>query len=382
MKVLTVATVLTATVAIPAVPAAAAGTGWWAMPGYLVTNSGFNPNETSVTVPTVPNLRLIYASSPDRIGQRAPLVADELVYTMDDLGVTATEEATGAQRWRFEPVDEGYVLTQIVHAAGQLVVAAQYWAGMPGDDHARIFVLDAATGTVVRHFNDHGLITQMLVDRGVVVASGESRWTTDTRAYSIADGQLIWTHDRHMRLPVSAGGRVVLSGTGWAVLPLLSVIIDIETGKIIHSEANREYRPLAADEKGTKFYVAWGHSLQVLDASTGTLTWLASNLSPAFAVVSPTRLYVTSFGGTVFALNRGTGAIFWSRTIPGSEYQRAIVAGGVMYVTAKGDRVHTLNPVNGAPLNAPAFTGAVDQIVATYGRVYSTDGTKVTVYGL
>lgn len=55
---------------------------------------------------------------------------------------------------------------------------------------------------------------------------------------------------------------------------------------------------------------------------------------------------------------------------------------GVLYVTAKGRRVHALNPVNGAVLNTPAFTGAVDQLVVTYGRMYATDGTKLTVHGL
>ncbi|WCN84598.1 outer membrane protein assembly factor BamB family protein [Micromonospora sp. LH3U1] len=105
-------------------------------------------------------------------------------------------------------------------------------------------------------------------------------------------------------------------------------------------------------------------------------------MNPQFVVVTPTRLYVTSSGGTVYALNRSTGAIIWNRSIPGSQHQRAIIAGGVLYVTAKGNRVYALNPVDGAPLNAPAFTGATDQLVVTYGRVYVTDGTKLTVYGL
>jgi outer membrane protein assembly factor BamB len=381
VKVLTAAAVLAATVAIPAAPAAAAGTGWWAMSGYLVSNSGFNPNETSVTVPTVPNLKLKYTGAPARTGQRAPVVADGLVYTQDDLGVTATDEETGAQKWRFEP--EGFRWpSRLVHTAGQIVFSVDDSGPMPGADSSQIFVLDAMTGTVVRDFDDDGRVTQILVDRGVVVVSGESRYTPNTRAYRIADGQLLWQSGLTMKQPVSANGRVLLSGVELNVGPLTSTIFDIVTGSIIHTTADREYRPLAADEAGTKFYVGWGHSLQVLDATTGTLTWLASDLYPRFAVLTPTRLYVTSGGGTVSAVNRSTGATIWSRSIPESQYQRAIIAGGVLYVTAKGDRVHTLNPVDGAPLKAPAFTGAVDQLVVTYGRVYVTDGTKLTVYGL
>ncbi|MEU6073472.1 PQQ-binding-like beta-propeller repeat protein [Micromonospora sp. NPDC047074] len=381
VKVLTAAAVLAATVAIPAAPAAAAGTGWWAMSGYLASNSAFNPNETSVTVPTVPNLKLKYTGTPARTGQRAPVVADGLVYTQDDLGVTATDEETGAQKWRFEPENFRWP-SRLVHTAGQLVFSVDDSGPMPGADSSQIFVLDAMTGAVVRDFDDDGRVVQILVDRGVVVVSGESRYSSDTRAYRIADGQLLWQSGLYMKQPVSANGRVLLSGYDGNAGPLRSTIVDIVTGAIIHTTEHREYRPLAADEAGTKFYVGWGHSLQVLDATTGTLTWLASDLLPRFAVLTPTRLYVTSGEGTVSAVNRSTGATIWSRSIPESEYQRAIVAGGVLYVTAKGDRVHTLNPVDGAPLKAPAFTGAVDQLVVTYGRVYVTDGTKLTVYGL
>ncbi|MEW2380336.1 PQQ-binding-like beta-propeller repeat protein [Micromonospora sp. NPDC047812] len=383
LKVLTAAAVLVATVAVPAAPAAAGGTGWWAMSGYLVSNSGFNPNESRVTVPTVPNLELAYTGTPARTGQRAPVVADGLVYTQDDTGVTATDEETGAQRWRFEPDPERFRWpSQIVHTAGQIVLAVNDSPAMPGADSSQIFVLNAMTGTVVRDFDDEGWVTQILVDRGVVVVSGESRYSIDTRAYRIADGQLLWQRNQYMQQPVSANGRVVVSGTGTSGGPLTSSIVDIVTGRIIHTTENREYRPLAADEAGTRFYVGWGHSLQVLDATTGTLTWLASNLYPRFVVVTPTRLYVTSTGGTVSAVNRSTGATIWSRSIPESQHQRAIIAGGVLYVTAKSDRVYTLNPVDGAPLKAPAFTGAVDQLVVTYGRVYVTDGTKLTVYSL
>lgn len=383
-KMLTVAAVLAASVAVPATPAAAAGTGWWARSGYTVTNTGFNPNESQVTVSTVANLKPKYTSTPARTGQRAPVVADGLVYTPDDRGITATNEASGAQQWRFEPDLDGFYLPGLlVHTAGQIILAVNNNPTMPGLDSTQIFVLDAATGAVIRDFNDEGVVTQMLVDKGVVVVSGESRYSYDARAYSLADGELLWRYDRYMRQPVSANGRVLLSGTGLGAGPPTSIIVDITTGSIIHtSVAWREYRPLAADETGTKFYIAWGHSLQVLDATTGALTWLASNLSPKYVVLSPSRLYVTSFGGTVYALNRSTGAQFWNRSMPGSEHQRAIIAGGVLYVTAQGDRVHTLNPVNGAPLNAPAFAGAVDQLVVTYGRAYATDGAQLTAYGL
>jgi outer membrane protein assembly factor BamB len=382
VKVLTAAAVLAATVAVPATPAAAAGTGWWSMSGYLVSNSAFNPNETSVTVPTVPNLKLKHTGSPTRTGQRAPVVADGLVYAVDDRGVTAIDEVTGAQKWRFELDPEKYALpTELVHAAGQLVFAAIV-RGMPGSDSSRIFVLDAPTGTLVRNINDDGRAEQILVDRGVVVAAGVGRYSSDARAYRLTDGQLLWEQDVTMDQPVSANGRVLLSGYAGNGGGLTSTVVDITTGDPINAIAGRDYRPLATDETGTKFYVGWGHSLQVQDATTGALTWLASNLYPKFVVVTPSRLYVTSSGGTVFALNRSTGAIIWSKSVPGSENQRAIIAGGVLYVTAKGNRVYALNPVDGAPLTAPAFTGTTDQLVVTYGRVYATDGTKLSVYGL
>ncbi|WCN83668.1 outer membrane protein assembly factor BamB family protein [Micromonospora sp. LH3U1] len=234
--VLTVAAVLAATVAIPAAPAAAGGTGWWAMSGYLVSNSAFNPNETTVTVPTVPNLKLKHTGTPARTGQRAPVVADGLVYTPDDRGVTATDEVTGAQKWRFELDPATFVMpTELVHTAGQVVLAANVILHSPGVVASQVFVLDAPTGTMVRDFDDEGVATQIFVDRGVVMVSGESRWAADTRAYRLADGQLLWQHDKYMQQPVSANGRVVLSGTGTAAKPLASTIVDIATGSIINT---------------------------------------------------------------------------------------------------------------------------------------------------
>ncbi|MFI5905985.1 PQQ-binding-like beta-propeller repeat protein [Dactylosporangium sp. NPDC051541] len=386
LQFVAVGAVLAAVVAVPAAPAAAAGTGWWATSGYLVTNSSFNPNEPNLTVPNVPNLKLKYTGSPARTGQHAPVVAAGLVYTPDDAGVTATDEATGAVKWRFAPDPALYETpAPLIHEAGQLIVVMNIVPQSGGSEGSRIFVLNAATGAVIRDFDSEGgFTTETLLDKGVLVVSSLSRYYAHTRAFRLADGQLLWKNAMHMKQAVSAGGRVLVSGyQANAGTNPKSSVVDLLTGTVLSTSPDwQEYRPLAADESGSKFYVAWGHSLQILDATTGKLTWLASNLSPKYVVLSPTRLYVTSFSGVVTAVNRTTGATIWSRSIPGSENQRAIIAGGVLYVTATGDRVHTLNPIDGTPLNAPSFTGTVDQLVVTYGRVYTTDGTRLSVYGL
>jgi outer membrane protein assembly factor BamB len=138
---------------------------------------------------------------------------------------------------------------------------------------------------------------------------------------------------------------------------------------------------LAANDAGTKFYAAWGHSLQVVDASTGKMTWLASNVFPKYAALSPTRLYLAAGDNKMIAFNLSNNSIAWSKTLPELPL-RPIVAGGVLYATVLDDRMYALNPVNGASLNTPQFAGTTQPAVVTNGRLYVTNGGKMSVYGL
>ena len=182
-----------------------------------------------------------------------------------------------------------------------------------------------------------------------------------------------------MYQPVSANGRILVEGSEGSAQ--YGRIVDIHTGKVLFSDLWKPYGVMAASSDGSKFYVAWGHSLQVLDATTGKLSWIASYVYPKFAVLSPSRLYVATWDNRVIAFNLSNNSVAWTKKYS-KPLLRPIIAGGVLYVPVSGDRMYALNPVNGAALTSPAFTGTAYPPVVTGAKVYVTNGVKMSVYGL
>jgi outer membrane protein assembly factor BamB len=300
------------------------------------------------------------------------------VFVFDTGGVTAYDEVTGDQMWR-RTITRTFATNngKLVVSGGKVVVAFNFGSAPSGG--TGLAILDAATGASLGSAtNNNGNVDTLLVDRGVVVISGESRWDADTFAFSLSDGKPLWTTDYELYQPVSANGRILVRG--WKDNVQYSRILDIRTGQVLVTNAWKFYNVLAANDAGTQFYVAWGHSLQVIDAATGKPTWLASRVYPKYAAVSPTRLYVATTDHRMIAFDAGTGAKAWTKTYP-NDLLPPIVAGGVLYATVLGDRMYALNPVDGAALPTPALTGAVQPPVVTNGKLYLTDGAKLFVYG-
>ena len=378
-----VASATLVTLTLTAGPAnAATQQGWWSTEGYTVTNSGFNPNEPTLTAAKVPGLKLERTTSPDQKYQGAPVLDKGRVFVYSAEFVTAYDEVTGEQLWRHQqPTGElSNFGGNLVVTEGKLVVAWNYGSAPYIGDYLE--VLDAATGKVlVEPQWTNGSVSRLLVDKGVVVLSAETRWYANTVAFNLSDGKQIWTNPNYMYEPVSANGRILVRGHGGNVGPEVSQVVDLLTGKVLVSVPNTYYSVLAASPDGSKFYLAWGHSLQALDATTGKLSWIASYVYPQYAALSPTRLYVSTTDHKVFALNLSDSKIAWTKTYA-TDLLRPIVAGGVLYVTAYNTKLYALNPVDGAALTTPSFTVPVYPPVVTGARVYLTDGAKMSIYGL
>lgn len=375
-----VATATAAAVALLPGVAAAATPGWWSTEGYTVTNSGFNPNEPTLTVAKVPSLKLLRTTSPDRKYQSAPVLDKGRYYVYDAAGVSAYDEGTGGQVWRhdlkqeYAPANTG----KLVVTGGKVVVAYN-WGSAPYSGSV-VEILDESTGaSLARAQNNNSNLSQLLVDRGVIVVAGDERWDSKTFGYSLSDGKLLWRNGLYMSQPVSANGRILVEGSEGSAQ--YGRIVDILTGKVLFSDTWKPYRALAASSDGSKFYVAWGHSLQVLNASTGKLSWLASYVYPEYAVLSPSRLYVATYDNRVMAVNLSNNSVAWTKKFSKPPL-RPIIAGGALYVPVSGDRMYVLNPVDGAAVTSPAFTGTALPPVVTGAKVYVTNGVKMSVYGL
>jgi outer membrane protein assembly factor BamB len=374
------AATVAAVVLIPGVTDAAQQ-GWWSTEGYSVTNSGLNPDEPTLTKARVANLKL-HTTSPGRPRQSAPVLDKGRVFVYSADAVTAYDEMTGEQLWRHEqpagarPNQDGRMLV----AGGKLVVAWNSGSPPDGGDYLEILGADTGQVLVAPRFTD-GSVRTLLADKGVVVVSGESRYAPDTVAYRLSDGTQLWAADYYMYQPVSANGRILVRGYGPQSTGEVSKILDIRTGKATFSAPYKYYNVLAATPDGATFYLAWGHSLQALDATTGRLSWIASDMHPEYAAVSPSRLYVTTTDHKMIAVNLGDKSIAWTSTYL-TDLLRPIVSGGVLYVTAAKKQLFALDPADGSPLRTPAFTVPAYPPVVTGARIYLTDGAKMSIYGL
>src|SRR5690348_14756769 len=102
-RLLGVASATLMVLALTAGPAnAATQPGWWSTEGYTVTNSGFNPNEPTLTAAKVPGLKLLRTTTPDQQNQSAPVLDKGRVFVYSSAFVTAYDEVTGEQLWRHE----------------------------------------------------------------------------------------------------------------------------------------------------------------------------------------------------------------------------------------------------------------------------------------
>lgn len=235
-----IAAVAAALLVAPAAPARAEAVGWWPSEGYTVTNNGFNPNETAIRVPTVGGLVAKSATTPERRGQGAPVVGHGRVFVPDALGITAYDEITGAQLWRWEN-DAERSLTPILALTGDgKLVAVTRYAAVDYSSHALV-VFDEVTGEALVNtgIEVEGFAWRLLVDGDFVVVSGENRHALDTHTYRLSTGALLWEHDLYMYQPVSAGGRLLVRG--WRDNVLTSEILDIATGAARFGVQHRGY---------------------------------------------------------------------------------------------------------------------------------------------
>jgi outer membrane protein assembly factor BamB len=368
-------------------PARAATTGWWPAPGYTVGNSGFSQQETTILTSTVgrvtPKSTLLDGST--ELG--APVLDNGRIFAADLRGITALSESTGAELWRYE-----YRVPPMYNEVVRLVirdgVLTAGWNNVPGGSYVSIVTLNAATGALIAEAApiSYGAFRDLTVDRGFVAVTLWSgvQGTRDlglfTEVLRRSDLRKVWDAAHYSTAPVLANGKLLLRSPR----NHHTQIRDLATGTVLTATDGLEYTALAANDAGTTFYAARDDRLQAVDATTGVATVLASQVAPQAITVTPTRVYVThgDLAHTVSAFGAATaGPAFWSRTFPATPL-KPIIAGGVLYVTVPGDRVHVLNPVDGTSIATPAFTGVTALPVITNGRIYLTDGTRITTYGL
>jgi outer membrane protein assembly factor BamB len=387
---LALAGAVAATVAAPASASAAGGE--WRVDGYGPTNSGQNPAETAVTKTTVGDLtpKLTLTSPPadewSCYRQRPPVVSGGRVFVSESTGIVAYDQGTGEQVWRSAFVDPNDETTPQLAVADGRLVATSNGCQSVSDPDGKLVIFDAANGSVLATVHRDAPIDTLLVDRGIAVVSGEDIYGSVVTAYRISDGGKLWQlGGAWLGGPVSAGGRVMVTRGGedpdsGDVITPGTDMVDIATGAVLwHSDT--VYQVRSAHPSGDRVYAAGpDYALLALDAGTGAVAWSVPAAGATQVSVGQSRVFATN-SGVITGYEAGSGRVLWSRTFTGA-LGKPVLAGGVLYATVDGVRVHALNPANGRSFDAPAFDRAVGHPVIVDGRVYVTDGKDLVVYGL
>jgi outer membrane protein assembly factor BamB len=138
------------------------------------------------------------------------------------------------------------------------------------------------------------------------------------------------------------------------------------------------------EDGGVVYVTTFNGSLDALNAATGAQMWSFPTgsllLSPP--AVSGGIVYFGTFGGTEYALDAATGAQMWSFTAAGGILGAPAVANGVVYVTDNAGNVYALTAATGQPLWTYATGAEITTAVAVAnGTVYATN-TSGNVYAL
>ena len=260
-------------------------------------------------------------------------------------GVYAVNEATGVTVWSFRT--RGEAMPTPVVTGGRVFAPT-------GGRH--LYVLDAATGRLVRRIPDFGFdsMSSPVLARGLVIFGVND--PEEYLAYDVRSLSLRWAFEMPsavggMSPPAEAHGIAVFEA---AVVP--------QRYRTITKAVLGEYRQYAYGVRLSDGKLLWRRDLgRGLKPSLGMIAGGACILGGTAYMLSPVT-------GYVYALDVATGAELWSTTLPGAVPNHGQFPGGIakghpvlyngrLYVGAADKSVWELDPKTGKIVGKVALPG-------------------------
>ncbi len=362
----------------------------WDRPGFDPGDTYFNPGETVINAGSVGRLVKKWSvklrgdneSCSSESGFGPPVVAGDHVIIGDHKGISVYAAKNGVRQWAFQWDDFGEGGRPELTITDRLVIAGYSDCYSMSDPKSRLIAFDPTTGKPRWAQNSTPSVTYVVVDKGVAMASGwEDPDSVGLAAYSLVNGEQIWSKPDHIATGVSAGGTILAHEINVnEEVPETVAGVDITTGAIRWTAKGTWYAEAASpsgdhlyasDDKGdlAAFRVADGSiAWTVPPAVGGQQEWTAGAMSIA---TDGARVYRSS-DRTLEALDACTGRRIWRYGMKTSSPQ-PVVAGGLLYVDGVA-----LDAAKGTVAYAgPALTG---HVVVTGGRLYQVNGDVLSVY--
>jgi outer membrane protein assembly factor BamB len=217
-----------------------------------------------------------------------PVVSGGRAFAADSAGVVAYDAKTGTKLWSNRTAFHD--VSPSLAVSGNVVVGYAYTCGSVSDPNGVMVAFDATTGAIKWQTKRDSPFAEVVIDSGVVVASGGSASDTDAvSAYRLTDGTVVWDRSDHLlRHPVSAGGTLLLTHTEEDGAAAVSAA----TGATLWSTP-RNLSVLAANPAGDRFYAVQADTtLVALKVSNGAQVWSVPKL-PGEVAADGKRLVVT-----------------------------------------------------------------------------------------
>lgn len=325
----------------------------WTMLGHDARSSFHNPNETSLSVATVPNLEELWSRTDIGTVTGAPAIVDDRVYVLSSEGTYALDAATGETLWSSREVTG---TSSVTYHEGVV-----YVNGGPAVLHA----LDAETGdelwraAVDPHPRASGFSSPVIAGELVIVGSSSTEEVTavdnatfrgSVVAFDRESGAEAW---RHYTVEPPYNGVAVWS----------TVSVDVEAGLVFASTGNN-YTGEAGPTSDAVFAldltsgdVVWQNQLREGDVFTipnpvGEDTGFGAN--PILYEVDGRKLLgVGQKSGAFWALDRETGEVVWERQVSGGS---ALIGGVFNNGAYDGERIIVAgnNATSDGPGSEPA----------------------------
>jgi outer membrane protein assembly factor BamB len=309
-----------------------------------------------------------------------PVVADGRVFVADDSGtVGALDEASGEELWSASvgsPIRASPVVVD-----GAVVV---------GSDFGDVAAFRAGDGAQLWRFATSGPVSAApaAIDSTVYIGgedgflyaldavTGDERWSIligapVTRGPAISDGVIYIGAQGGLLTAIDADTRVTL----WSV-----ALGDGAVGT-----------PALADGsvyvgRGIDATTESAHDLVALSAGDGSVRWTfasATGEQVHLGAVGDDLAYAVSEDNSVYALERGSGAIVWSHATDGKIGSLASLVDGTLYVSSTDGSVRALDAKTGALHWSVAVEGAPTMPAVINGRVIvgTTLGKVVAIAG-
>ncbi|MET0495104.1 MAG: PQQ-binding-like beta-propeller repeat protein [Actinoplanes sp.] len=353
----------------------------WTQDGYGAGNTGYNPYESKLNLNTVDDLTLRWKANPApgeegcETTPEPPLVADGRVIIFESGGIGARRAKDGKRLWL--NTDFSY-LGKTMAVADDLVIVTDTSCHSQSDYTGTVTALDITSGDVAWQTTHPGMIDNLVVDAGVIVAHGycgvcDDEDTDVVIAFRTSDGAELWRYAAtKLAGEVIAAGRVLLTSTTTSGTRAVS----LWTGKVTW-HTRMTWWALSSTPVGDRFLARGGTGFSAVNSRTGKIVWSVRGKADSIST-DGRRVFVSGSALTTYLAT--TGAKLWSRTL--SQPGKPVRAGGLLYVTNAGTALAILSPVNGNKLaNGKPYGTALDHVVVAGARLLTTDGTSIRSYG-